>query len=100
MAVKKEISEEELAEKEKEYELAEDVRKRMESLRQNQPEHLKNVKTIIEAFDTLDRQYDAHIQEEREFLEQLPEKVKARIEHDKAILELRKQVLEFIESVR
>lgn len=81
---------------EKEYDQAAEVLKRVESLKLKHPEHSSNLKKVLAYVNELEAQLDKRREEERKFLEGLPEKVQTRIEKDKAVLQLRKEVLEML----
>jgi len=95
---KKPPTPEEIRQTEEEYSIVDNLHKRSESLRKKQPVHLQNYRSIMEAYDELERQYDLHIKEEEAFLKQLPERITARIKHDKDVLEMRKQILELVKG--
>ena len=81
---------------ERDYALAKEVSERLETLRQKQPEYFSDRQKIFEAFEQLQKQFLAHLDEDKRFLEGLPGKIKERVEKDKAVLELKKQILELL----
>ena len=83
---------------EEEYAVASELAKRLERLRQKQPEYFRDRHKIFEAFAELEREFLVHLKEDKEFLEGLPQKVQERIDKDKALLELRKQILEMLKD--
>lgn len=85
-----------LEELEKEYRLAEQASKRVEKLRQKANEYFENRKDLMRIIEEQEKQFLAHLEVEEKFLKSLPEKVQARIEKDKAVLALRKEVLEML----
>jgi len=81
---------------EKEYALATELSKRVEKLRQKLPEYFNDRRKIFDVIEELEKQFASHLKEEAKFLESLPSKVQARLEKDKAVLALRKQILEML----
>ena len=79
---------------EKEFGIAEETRKRMEGLKQKVHEYMENRRDLFKIIEDQEKQFAAHLEDEKKFLEALPEKIKKRLETEKTLLELRKQILE------
>ena len=84
--------------KEKEYGLAAELVKRFEALKLKQPKYFSNLQKIFAYVEELEKQLDLRREQEQRFLESLPDKVRARVEKDKAVLTLRKEILEMLKS--
>jgi len=88
----------ETEELEEEFSMQQELRKRSEKLKSKINEHLKNYREIMQVLDEQEEQIFVCLKLEREFLENLPKRVQKRLEIDRAVLELRKQILEMLKS--
>jgi len=82
---------------EAEFTFAKDLAKRLEALKQRQPAFFKHQREIFDYVTALEQRFEQHLAAETQFLRMLPEKIKERIAQDKAVLELRKQILELMQ---
>ena len=83
---------------ETEFKLSEEVNARLEKLKKKQPEYFKNIQSMFEAFDNLEKEFINHLEDEQRFLEVLPTKIQEYVEKRKDVLKLRKEILELTKT--
>lgn len=81
---------------EKEFAVVSELSKRLEKLKQKLPEYFSHQHEVFSAFEELENQFVKHLEDEKKFLESLPNKIRERIDNEKSVLKLRKELFEML----